>query len=177
MYGIRVYSANKAATAPMKLRPISGLKAAESGVDVASAAPRADVTMAEADATADGSGSSDTAAQILVAREMVPVDGCQQSGEQIEKRPWQRMADILLLSSLLHFVSTHVPALVMKALLPLPQRHAKSVVEHPAASAPVSKQGMAHVGSWETRSGNDVEFWAATTAAKRERAAAWNCIV
>jgi hypothetical protein len=67
----------------------------------------------------------------------------------------------------------------MKAVLPLPQRHWKSVVEHPAASAPWLKQGIAHVGSWETRPGSDVELvsCAAITAAKNDSVKAANCIV
>jgi hypothetical protein len=59
------------------------------------------------------------------------------------------------------------------------QRHVKSVVEQPAESAPSLKHGMAHVGSPDTRSGNDidVEFWAAATAAKSARAIVVCCIV
>lgn len=61
-----------ATAAPRNPRPIAGRKAAESASAdvVALAAPRADVTMAEAEATAEALGLAATASQICVATEV-----------------------------------------------------------------------------------------------------------
>lgn len=86
------------------------------------------------------------------------------------------MQNVLFSSSPWQSEMTQVRAPVMKELW-LAQRHVKSVVEQPAASAPSWKHGMAHGGRLSTRSGSDVEFWAAATAAKRARAIVEYCIV
>lgn len=144
----------KAANAATPITPIPAIWVAVAAKPSEVAVARTDVATADAEARSELEAPSSTSWQMSVAREVR-----------------------LFLSSEVHeLVMTQVAAPERKESL-FSQMQEKSVTVQLALLAPSLRQSAAQVGNCATRSGREVEFWAAATAAKRGMARYEICIL